>query len=87
VRCGAMKGKEGEQTGCGMLRVWGVDLIGGGKGWVGWFVYGREGWGLCKGARDGREWLFLEMIKLGSGSMDFSARINPHAPSLWYRKF
>ena len=33
--CGAVKGKGGEQTGCGMLRMWGVHLVGGGKGWVG----------------------------------------------------
>jgi len=32
---GAVKGKGGEQTGCGMLRMWGVHLVGGGKGWVG----------------------------------------------------
>lgn len=30
VRYGAMKGKEGEQTGCGMLRMWRVNLIEGG---------------------------------------------------------
>jgi len=36
-----MKGKGGEQTGCGMLRVWGVDLGGviclwmGLRGWSG----------------------------------------------------
>jgi len=51
VRCGVVKGKRGEQTGCGMLRVWGE--------WI-WLGKGRDGWGvlfmggkdegLCKGA-------------------------------------
>ncbi len=27
--------------------------------------------------------VILEMIQLGSGSMEFSSRINPHAPSPW----
>ncbi len=30
--CGVVKGKGGEQTGCGILRVWGVHLVVGGKG-------------------------------------------------------
>jgi len=27
VRCDAMKGKRDEQTGCGMLRMWGVHSV------------------------------------------------------------
>ncbi len=63
-----------------MLSVWGVHLVGGGKGWVGCFVYGREGWGVVQGGVGWEGIVILEMIQLGSGSMDFSARINPHAP-------
>jgi len=40
VWCNEREGKKGEQTGCGMLRMWGVDLVVGGKGWLGCFVYG-----------------------------------------------
>ncbi len=39
VWCDAMKGKRGKQTECEMLRVWAVNLVVGGKGWVGCFVY------------------------------------------------
>jgi len=32
VWCDVVKDEEGERTECGMLRMWGVDLVGGGKG-------------------------------------------------------
>ena len=55
MRCGAMKGKEGEQTGCGMLRVWGVNLVGGGMGEVRWFVYEFKKMMCCDAMKDKRD--------------------------------
>ncbi len=58
-----VKGKGGEQRGCGILRVCG-EWIWLGEGWDGWgvlFVGGKGGGkdrGLWEGAWDGREWLF-----------------------------
>ena len=49
-----------------------VECVGSAFGW------GREGMGGVFCLWEGI--VILEMIQLGSGSMDFSARINPHAP-------
>ncbi len=42
--CGVMKGNEDEQTGCGMLRMWGVYLIGGGMDGMFCLWMGLRGW-------------------------------------------